>query len=64
MASGSRTWTCNILFWCAYYHGNGVERDEKKAARYYELAAIGGHVTSRHNLGCFDYGKQAIQIGH
>ena len=39
----------------AYYHGNGVERDEKKAKHYYELAAIGGHVTSRYNLGCFDW---------
>jgi TPR repeat protein len=36
----------------AYYHGEGVERDEKKAKHYYELAAIGGHVVARHNLGC------------
>ena len=38
----------------AYDLGNGVERDEKKANHYWELAAMGGHVTSRHNLGCFE----------
>ena len=37
-----------------YYHGHGVERDKKKATHYYELAAIGGDATSRHNLGCDD----------
>ena len=36
----------------AYYIGNGVERDETKANHYWELAAIGGHMGSRHNLGC------------
>ena len=35
----------------AYYHGRGVERDEKKAKHYWELAAMGGHVLARHNLG-------------
>ena len=34
-----------------YYTGRGVERDEKKAAHYYELAAMRGHVSARHNLG-------------
>ena len=38
----------------AYDLGNGVGRDEKKAKYYYELAAMRGHVTSRHNLGCFE----------
>ena len=35
----------------AYYDGEGVERDEKKAIHYYELAAMRGHVDARHNLG-------------
>ena len=34
-----------------YRNGVGVERDEKKAKHYYELAAMGRHATSRHNLG-------------
>ena len=36
----------------AYYHGEGVERDEKKAMHYYELAAMGGDEMARQNLGC------------
>ena len=36
----------------AYHFGNGVERDEKKADHYYELAAMGGDGMARHNLGC------------
>ena len=40
---------------CAYEHDEVVvERDEKKAIHYYELAAIGGGVFARHNLGCGD----------
>ena len=35
----------------AYHHGNGAGRDEKKAARYWELAAMGGDTDARHNLG-------------
>ena len=35
----------------AYYNGRGVERDEKKAKHYYELAAMKGDVTARCNLG-------------
>ena len=38
----------------AYFRGNGVERDEKKAKYYDELAAMGGNVNARHNLGCFE----------
>ena len=34
-----------------YDHGEGVERDEKKANHYYELAAMKGNVTARDNLG-------------
>jgi len=35
----------------AYDNGNGVEVDMKKAVYYYELAAMGGSVNARHNLG-------------
>jgi len=35
----------------AYSNGKGVERDEKKANYYYELAAMGGDVCARYNLG-------------
>ena len=35
----------------AYDNGDGVERDDKKANHYYELAAMGGHVDARVNLG-------------
>jgi len=37
-----------------YYHGRGVEIDMKKAYYYYELAAIGGIVQARHNLGLME----------
>ena len=35
----------------AYEHGQGVEVDMKKANHYYELGAMGGDTTARHNLG-------------
>jgi len=35
----------------AYEFGEGVEIDEKKANHYYEIAAMGGDVVARHNLG-------------
>ena len=35
----------------AYDRGEGVERDTAKAKHYWELAAIGGHVWARYNLG-------------
>ena len=35
----------------AYHFGEGVERDNKKADHYYELAAIGGNETARYNTG-------------
>ena len=38
----------------AYDNGEGVERDEKKAKYYYELATMGGDVPARHNLGCIE----------
>ena len=34
-----------------YSSGEGVERDEKKAKHYFELAAMSGCVGARHNLG-------------
>ena len=35
----------------AYYNGEGVEIDKEKALYYYKLAAIGGDVCARCNLG-------------
>jgi len=40
---------CNIGN--AYYYGEGVEVDKEKATYYYELAAMGGDASARHNLG-------------
>ena len=39
----------------AYYFGRGVERDEKKAQHYWELAAMGGDVMARHDLGVLEF---------
>ena len=36
---------------CAYGYGRGVDIDKEKANHYYNLAAIGGNVISRYNLG-------------
>jgi TPR repeat protein len=36
------------------YMKEGVEKDEEKAVYHYEKAAIGGHPTARHNLGCYE----------
>ena len=33
------------------YNGEEVERDATKAKHYWELAAMGGDVNARHNLG-------------
>ena len=38
----------------AYEFGRGVERDEKKAAHYWELGALGGDSFARHNLGSIE----------
>ena len=35
----------------AYGLGRGVGIDKNKAKRYYELAAMNGHIKARHNLG-------------
>ena len=37
-----------------YEFGEGVVRDLKKAKYYYEIGAIGGDASARHNLGCFE----------
>ena len=37
-----------------YRTGEGVERNMKKSMYYSALAAMGGDVTARHNLGCFE----------
>ena len=39
----------------AYRDGRGVEMDTKKAKYYCELAAMGGDVEARHNLGAFEW---------
>ena len=38
----------------AYFHGNGVEMNEKKAMHYWELSAMGGASPARHNLGALE----------
>ena len=37
---------------CLYFDGEGVEKDQKKELHHVEQAAIGGHPSARHNLGC------------
>ena len=39
----------------AYLHGSGVERDEEMAKHYWGLAAMGGDVSARQNLGVHEY---------
>ena len=46
---------CNIGY--AYKFGTGVEEDHDKAVHYWELAAMGGNVDSRHNLGVYEAGE-------
>ena len=36
---------------CAYHYGESVVVDKKKANHYYELAAMGGNLYARYNLG-------------
>ena len=40
---------CNVGV--VYYNGRGVEIDKKKATHYFKLAAIGGNIEARYNLG-------------
>jgi len=37
-----------------YQNGHGVEKDEQMEAYHLEVAAIAGHPTARHNLGCIE----------
>ena len=39
----------------SYCNGRGVETDTVKGKYYYELAAMGGHVIARYNLGCVEH---------
>ena len=50
----------------SYLQGNGVERDMKKAVHYWELAAMGGDMEARHNLGVFEkrYGNMDRALNH
>jgi len=50
----------------AYYDGQGVEVDETKAKHYWELSAIMGSETARHNLGAneADEGNMDRAIKH
>ena len=45
----------------SYREGTGVEVDEKKAKHYYELAAMGGDIMARHNLGGNEYEAGNLQ---
>jgi len=44
----------------SYRNASGVERDVKKAIYYWELAAMGGHVDARYNLGLEELKKGNI----
>ena len=37
-----------------YDYGRSVEEDKKKAKHFYELAAMNGNLSARHNLGCME----------
>ena len=43
---------CRIGY--AYICGSGVDVDKKKAMHYWELAAMGGNVHARYNLGAYE----------
>jgi TPR repeat protein len=44
-----------------YDLGLGVEKDEKKKVYHLEVAAIGGCVQARHNLGCHEVRKGRME---
>jgi len=50
----------------AYEEGMGVEDDKNKAKQFYELAAMGGSISARHNLGALEYraGNQRRAFKH
>ena len=43
-----------LLLGDSYSRGIGVEVDIRKAKHYWELAAMGGSILARHNLGSFE----------
>ena len=45
----------------SYEKGHGVAMNDKTAKKYYELAAINGHVKARHNLGVIEWEIGNIQ---
>ena len=45
----------------AYFHGRGVQKDVKKAKCYWELAAMGGGVVSRYNLGTIELAEGRME---
>lgn len=38
-----------------YWRGDGVQVDKKKAMYHFEIAAMGGHLLARHNLGVLEW---------
>jgi len=56
---GSAEAYCNLGN--SYQSARGVERDMKKAIYYWELAAMGGYVDARYNLGAMEQEKGNIQ---
>ena len=38
-------------------NGDGVEQDVERGVSFYEKAAMLGHPTARHNLGCWDHDR-------
>ena len=50
---GSAEGYCNLGY--SYDNGRCVEVDKKKATYFYELAAMKGSVSARHNLGCLEW---------
>ena len=44
-----------------YQEGKAVEKDEKRERYHLEKAAIAGHPTARHNLGCDEWRKGRIK---
>lgn len=47
----------------SHFVGRGVELDRKKAKYYLELAAMGGDVQARNNLGCLEWNIVAAKGG-
>ncbi|EJK61419.1 hypothetical protein THAOC_18099 [Thalassiosira oceanica] len=49
-----------------YYCGDGAEEDKPRGIHHWQLAAMKGHVVSRHNLGIVDYqnGNRQLALQH